>query len=78
MGALKKETVGEGPKMNNGAGISKISGATPSDGKGGVNVKSKLGDKSDHLSTSAMKVGGLFVAFSADYHAPRRHPPIHN
>ncbi|EXB77636.1 hypothetical protein L484_018152 [Morus notabilis] len=27
MGALKKEIVGEGPKMNNGAGMSKISGS---------------------------------------------------
>ncbi|GMN57583.1 hypothetical protein TIFTF001_026696 [Ficus carica] len=82
MGALKEIVRELGPDNHviNG-GISKISGATPSDdddhkfeGKRGLNGKRKLGD---HKSSTAKKMGG-FVAFSADYHGPRRHPPKHN
>ena len=65
-------------------GISKISGATHSDGsncdfdqgkRDFSAVECKPGEqKSD---SSVKKVAG-FVAFSADYHGPKRHPPKHN
>lgn len=77
---MRKETspVREGA-INGGRGSdhSKISGATTSsdgnfeiEGNGDFSVKCKNG--------CGKVVVGRFVAFSADYHGPKRHPPKHN
>ena len=60
---------------------SKISGANHSvgncelEGKGGLDVKCKIGDQSS-IRSSINVVS--FVAFTADYHVPKRHPPKNN
>ncbi|PON82125.1 hypothetical protein TorRG33x02_221200 [Trema orientale] len=81
---MRKERVKEGANIG---GIPKISGATCSDGsncdsdqgKRDFSVECKLGDYQKSDGTSAKKVATSgFVAFSADYHGPKRHPPKHN
>lgn len=60
---------------------SKISGANhfvgncEIEGKGGLDAKCKFGDE-NNAPTSRNVVS--FVAFSADYHVPKRHPPKNN
>lgn len=60
---------------------SKISGANHSvgncelEGKGGLDVKCKIGDESNIPSTLNVV---SFVAFSADYTLVKRHPPKNN
>ncbi|PON58056.1 hypothetical protein PanWU01x14_169870 [Parasponia andersonii] len=78
---MRMEIVKEGPKIGG------ISGATCSDGSNCVldqgkrdfSVECKLRDYQKRDGTSAKKVTTSgFVAFSADYHGPKRHPPRHN
>lgn len=71
--------------MGGTATSSKISGATNGncdggfEGKRDLSVKCKLGDdKSNTSPPTKLVVASRFVAFSADYHGPKRHPPKHN
>lgn len=65
---------------------SKISGATNGNCDDGFegeedlsHMKRKLGHKSNYSASPPTKVvADRFVAYSADYHGPKRHPPKHN
>lgn len=77
--SMRKETsLREGPINGGGSDYSDISGATTSsDGNFGFEGKGDFSVKRKNIG-SEKPVVGRFVAFSADYHGPKHHPPKHN
>ena len=59
-----------------GYGGAHFAGNCKHKGKGMLNVEGKFSNRSPHPAVK-VRMGG-FIAFSADYHVPKPHPPKNN